>query len=166
MNAKLILAASAAALLCSAMIVGTGAAQAPATASAPADKAASMKERHHHFHELGAAFKGVLDEFKKPDPSAVELQKYTAALDALAPQVPSWFPVGTGPETGIKTQALATIWQKPDEFKKDAAALAVAAHTMNVAAQSGNLDAVRASIQPLGLACKSCHEVFRAKDEH
>ena len=164
MNAKLILAASAAALACSVLIAGSGAAQAPA--AAPADKAAFMKERHHHFHEIGAAFKGVLDEFKKPDPSAAELQKYTAALDALAPQVPSWFPVGTGPETGIKTQALATIWQKPDEFKKDAAAFAVAAHNMNTAAQSGNLDAVRASIQPLGLSCKSCHEVFRAKDEH
>ncbi len=163
MNTKLMLGAAVAAVLGSAMIVGSGLAQAP---TAPADKAAFMKERHHHFHEIGAAFKGVLDEFKKSDPSAAELQKYTAVMDNYAQQVPTWFPVGTGPETGIKTQALATIWQRPDEFKKDAAALAAAAHNINVAAQSGNLDAVRAGIAPLGGACKSCHEVFRARDEH
>ncbi len=153
MKTKLILGAAAF------LVVAGGALAQP-------DKAAFMKERHHHFHEIGAAFKGVLDEFKKPDPSVAEIAKYTAVIDTLAPQVPSWFPAGTGPESGIKTQALATIWQKPDEFKKDAAAFAVAAHTINADAQAGKLDAVRADINPLGQSCKSCHETFRARDEH
>ncbi len=135
-------------------------------ALAQPDKAAFMKDRHHHFHDINAAFKGVRDELNKPNPSAVEIAKYTAVIDSLAPQVPSWFPAGTGPESGIKTQALATIWQKPDEFKKDAIAFAAAAHTMNADAQAGKLDAVRADINPLGQSCKSCHETFRARDEH
>lgn len=153
MNTKLILGAAALMLAASA-------------AFAQPDKEALVKERHHHFHEIGGAFKGVLDEFKKPDPSAAEIAKYTAVIDTLAPQVPSWFPAGTGPADGLKTQALAAIWQKPDEFKKDAAAFAAAAHTINVAAQAGKLDAVRADIAPLGATCKSCHETFRARDEH
>ena len=135
-------------------------------AFAQPDKEAFMKERHHHFHEIGTAFKGVLDEFKKPDPSVAEIAKYTAVIDNLAPQVPSWFPAGTGPESGIKTQALATVWQKPADFKKDAADFALAAHNINTAAQSGNLDLVRTDIAPLGQSCKSCHETFRARDEH
>ena len=153
MKTKLILGAAA-------LFVFAGA------ALAQTDKEAFMKERHHHFHEIGTAFKGVLDEFKKPDPSATDIAKYTAVIDTLAPQVPSWFPVGTGPESGIKTQALATIWQKPAEFKKNAADFALAAHIINAAAQAGNLDAVRAGVDPLGQSCKSCHQTFRARDEH
>ena len=153
MKAKLILGAAALFILSGAAV-------------AQPDKASFMKARHNHFREIGAASKGVRDELMKPDPSAVEIAKYTAVIDRLAPRVPSWFPAGTGPETGIHTDALATIWQKPDEFKHDAADFALAAHAINVAAQSGNLDAVRADVQPLGQSCKSCHEVFRAREEH
>jgi cytochrome c556 len=138
---------------------GAGAAQSP-------DVATFMKTRHHHFHDIGSAFKGVMDELKKPDPSIAEIQKFAAVIDGLAPQVPSWFPAGTGPETGIKTQALATVWQKPDEFKKDAAAFTTQAHAFNTAALTGKLDAVRAGARPLGETCKTCHETFRARDEH
>ena len=113
-----------------------------AGAASAQDMAALMKAREAHYKEIGKAFKGVLDEFKKPEPSVADIQKYTAVLDKLAPQVPTWFPVGSGPESGNKTQALATIWEKPAEFKKDAADFASAAHALNVAALSGALDSV------------------------
>jgi cytochrome c556 len=140
-----------------ALAAGAAFAQAPAT---PAQKA-----RHEHFHDIGKAFKGILDELKAPAPSIAVLQTNAKSIDELASQLPGWFPAGTGPEAG-KTQALPTIWQKPDEFKKDAADFATAAHATNLAAQSGNVDAVKGSLAALGGACKTCHTVFRAKDEH
>ncbi len=140
-----------------ALAAGAAFAQAPSTPE--------QKVRHAHFHDIGKAFKGILDEVKAPAPSIAVLQTNAKTIDDLAAQVPTWFPAGTGPEAG-KTDALATIWQKPDEFKKDAANFATAAHATNLAAQSGSVDAVKGSLQALGGACKACHEVFRAKDEH
>lgn len=139
------------------LAAGAAFAQAPAT---PAQKA-----RHDQFHAIGKAFKGLLEETKASAPSITVLQANAKTIDDLAGQLPSWFPAGSGPEAG-KTEALATVWQKPDEFKKDAVGFAAAAHATNLAAQSGKVDAVKASLAALGGSCKTCHTVFRAKDEH
>ena len=159
MTRNLIVSSTALALIGSILVAGAGAAQAPGMETV-------IKARQAHYKEIGRSFKGVMDEFKKPDPSVAELQRYTAAIDRLAPQILSWFPKGSGPESGVKTAALATIWQKPAEFQKDANAFALQAHTFNATALSGNLGAIRAGIQPLGEACKTCHQTFRARDEH
>jgi len=129
------------------------------------DPAAIAKARHDHYKEIGKASKAVRDEFMKPAPDIAVIQAAARTIDTLAPQVPSWFPPGTGKDVVPKSAALPVIWQKPDEFKKDAAGLATAAHAFNLAAQSGKLDAVRAAYSALGQACKTCHETFKAKDD-
>lgn len=129
------------------------------------DPAAVVKARQEHYKEIGKAAKALRDEFKKPTPDLAVVQGAAKTLDKLAPQVPTWFPAGTGKDVVPKSGALPVIWQKPDEFKKDAAALATAAHNLDAAAQSGKLDAVRAAFPALGDACKTCHQTFKAKDE-
>ncbi|MDP9102560.1 MAG: cytochrome c [Pseudomonadota bacterium] len=148
-----------AAALAAALLLGASGASAQ-------DPAAVAKARHDHFKEIGKAFKGVLDEFKKPTQDMAVIQANAKTIDMLAAQVPTWFPAGTGRDVVPKSEALPAVWQKPDEFKKDAANFATAAHAFNTAAQSGNAEAVRSGIPALGGACKACHEVFRAKDEH
>jgi cytochrome c556 len=130
------------------------------------DPAAIAKARHEHYHEIGHAMKAIVDETKKPSPDIAVFQTNAKTIDSLAPQVPGWFPPGTGRDVVPKSEALPVIWQKPDEFKKDAAAFVTAAHSFNLAAQSGKLPAIQAALPALGDACKTCHTTFKAKDEH
>lgn len=140
-----------------AVVIASGAATA-------LDAPAAIKERQDFYKDIGKSMKGIGEELKSSSPNVADIQKYSAAIDAAAPKAPSFFPAGTGPEAGVKTGAKAEIWQKPDEFKKDAADFAAAAHTLNVAAQSGDVAAVKDAAGKLGEACKACHQTFREKD--
>ncbi len=130
------------------------------------DPVAVAQARHDHFKEIGHAMKAAGDETKKPAPSIAVLQASAKTIDSLAAQLPTWFPAGTGPDHAPKSHALPTVWEKPAEFKKDAADFAAAAHRFDVAAASGNVGAATAAMGPLGDACKQCHETFRAREEH
>jgi cytochrome c556 len=147
----------AAAALAASLCAGAAYAQDPASIAAA---------RHDNFKKLGGAFKGILDEVKKPAPDVGVIRTNAKALDALAAQLPTWFPAGTGSDVVPKSHALPVIWQKPAEFKKDAADLVSAAHAMDVAALSGNVDSIKGAVPALGGACKACHQAFKAKDEH
>ena len=129
------------------------------------DPAAIAKARHDHYRQIGKASKAVRDELMKPAPDIAVIQAAAKTIDTLAPQVPSWFPPGTGKDVVPKSAALPVIWQKPDEFKKDAAGFASAAHSFALVTQGGSVDAVRAAYPTLGKACKACHDTFKAKDD-
>lgn len=118
-------------------------------------------DRHERFEAIGAAFKAVGDELKKDAPDLARIRENAAAIDRQAPQVKTWFPAGSGPQDGVDSDALAAVWQQPDEFQKAAARLVEASGALNAAAQSGDLAAVRGAVPPLGAACKNCHDRFR-----
>jgi len=151
------------------MILGAIAALALAgfagASSAEQNPAAVAQARHEHFKQIGGAAKNISDQLKSGKPVVSEVQMYAKRLDDLAPQLPSWFPAGTGPDAGIKTHAKADVWTKPGEFKTDAAAFAVEAHKLNVAALSGDIAAVGAQMTAVGKTCKTCHTTFREKDD-
>jgi len=128
----------------------------------PGAKAAH--DRHENFEAIGKAFKTSGDELKKGAPDLAAIKTQATKINGFAPQVKDWFPVGSSPKDGVKTDALAAIWEQPDEFGKAAARFAEAAAALDAAAQSGDLAAVRGAAGPLGAACKSCHERFREKD--
>jgi cytochrome c556 len=130
-----------------------------------ADVATVIAQRHDHFKTIGKAAKGISDELKTSAPSKPKIQDYAKQIDALAPQVPAWFPAGSGPDSGQKTHAKAAIWQKPEEFKKDAVAFADAAHKLDAAASMGDLAAVKMQMAAVGQTCKTCHQAFREKDD-
>jgi len=129
------------------------------------DPVAVVKARHEHYKEIGKASKAIRDELMKSAPDLAVITAAAKTIDTLAPMVPSWFPPGTGRDVVAKSEALPVIWQKPDEFKKDAGNFAAAAHAFDMAAQSGKLEAMRAAFPTLGGACKACHEAFKAKDD-
>ena len=140
-----------------AVVISSGAAMA-------LDAPAAIKDRQDFYKDLGKSMKGLFEELKSSSPNAAELKKFSAAIDTAAPKVTTLFPAGTGPEAGVKTGAKAEIWQKPDEFKKDAADMVAAAHALNVAAQSGDTAAVKDAAGKLGETCKGCHQTFREKE--
>jgi cytochrome c556 len=141
-----------------AMIVGA------AGVAVAADMAAVVKERQAHYKTIGAASKGIFDELNKPSPSVAVVQGYAKTLDTLAPQIPTWFPVGSGAEAGVKTAAKPEIWSNASGFAAAAAQFATAAHTFDQIAAAGDVSAMKAGFPTMAKACGNCHMQFRAKE--
>ncbi len=133
--------------------------------AAAADVLSVVQARQAHYKEIGKAAKALSEQLKSATPSLPVVQAAAKQIDALAPQVPSWFPVGSGPAAGVKTQAKPEIWARPDEFKHDAATFAEAAHKLDLIAATGDLSAIRTQAQAMGQTCKTCHEAFRQRDD-
>ncbi|MGH7009358.1 MAG: c-type cytochrome [Caulobacteraceae bacterium] len=127
------------------------------------DASQVVKQRQAHMKAMGAAGKALVDQLRsgKPDPSIIKAQ--SAKIDASARDLPTWFPVGSGPQPGIKTRALAKIWSDPSGFRNDAHKLALAAAAMDASADQGDMARFGASFKQVGQACDSCHKEYRAK---
>jgi cytochrome c556 len=136
-----------------------------APASRAEDAAGVVQTRHAHFKQLGTAMKALSEEMKKPAPNLGQVRTYAQRMDDLAPQLPSWFPVGSGPAAGLKTHAKAAIWERPDEFKADAATFALNTHNLDMAASRGDLGGVSAQLTSVGHSCSACHKAFREKED-
>ena len=135
--------------------------------AAPPTREAALKlmhDRHEHMEDIGDATKLVSRELKQSQPDIPAIQGAAASIATLAPQVPAWFPAGTGPDVG-KTHALPAIWEKPEDFASKARDFEAAAKTFDAAAKSGDLAAIRASFGELGKSCKACHDSYREKDD-
>lgn len=135
-----------------------------ATAALAADMTSVIQARQAHYKEIGKAAKGINETLKTSAPDVGAIKAGAKTIDALAPQLPSWFPAGSGPEAGVKTTAKAEIWSNSAEFKKDAAAFAAEAKKFDAVAAGGDVNAIRAEYANLGNTCKTCHQSFRTKD--
>jgi cytochrome c556 len=125
--------------------------------------AAFMHERHEKYETLGDAMKVVSRELKGDSPDLAAVRKNAGIIAAFAPQIPSLFPPGTGPEAG-KTEAKAEIWQKPDDFLAKSRDFTAAANAFNATAQGSDVAAIRAAMGTMGKTCKACHDLYR--EEH
>ena len=123
-----------------------------------------VSARQANFKAMGKAMKGSFDELKQPAPSIDVFKTNANTLAGAATKIAAGFPKGTGPESGVKTQALPALWEKPDEFRAATDKFAKAAQAYSQAAASGNLDATKAALMQVGGTCKGCHDSFRAKD--
>ena len=121
--------------------------------------------RHENFEKLGKAFKGLLDEIKKPSPDMAVVSTNTKTMAVLANGLPTWFPRGSGVEARPKSQAKANVWTDAAGFSAKASAMQVQVSKLNQAALSGDINAVRAQVRPTGGACKGCHDVYRLEEK-
>jgi len=124
---------------------------------------ALMKERHENYEKIGDAMKGISRELKGDNPDLDKVRAGAATINQLAPQVPSWFPAGTGPDIG-KTEARAEIWAKPEDFAAKSKEFQQAAAAFHQVAQGNDLGAIRAAQGNLGKSCKSCHDLYRDEE--
>jgi cytochrome c556 len=124
---------------------------------------ALMEQRHENYEKIGDSMKLISRELKADSPNLDRVRTGAATINQLAPQVPTWFPAGTGPDVG-KTEARAEIWQKPDDFAAKAKALREAASSFNAAAQGNDLAAIRSAHANLGKTCKACHDLYREEE--
>ena len=59
------------------------------------------------------------------------------------------------------TKAKPEIWTEMDKFRAAASKMQDEMAKLNVAAKSGNLDAIKAAAGDTGKACKACHDNYR-----
>jgi cytochrome c556 len=158
--------AAGVALLAAALAAGAWEATAHVEGSVPdtpGGRAAAT--RHHNFRQLGKAFKTISDELKKdaPDKAAVAVSAQQA--QALAAALPSWFPPGSGLETGMKLHTRPKIWNDPKGFAAAAARLQLQTSKLAMVASVGDMAAVKTQFAATGAACKACHDKFRIPEK-
>ena len=138
-----------------------------ANAAAPVDIATLMHDRHENYEEIGKAMKGITEQLKSNSPSLADVRRHAALIARFAPQVPSWFPPGSGPETGRRTRAKAEIWSESETFRQRARAFEAEAANFDRVAQTTDVEGMRAARGELANACKNCHDRFRGPEiEH
>lgn len=123
-----------------------------------------IEGRQAALRDIGAAFKGITDEFKKSAPSLPVIRQYARQIDELSKQQTFWFPPGSGPESDIETAAKPEIWQQPAQFKAGQAEFGEQAAKLMKVSAGTDISAIKAQWQALGKTCKGCHEKFREED--
>jgi cytochrome c556 len=127
-------------------------------------KTEPQKARHHHYEELGDAFKAVRDNTRGDSPDWAKLEKAAQTIVDDTVNQQQWFAKGTGPESG-KTRALPEIWSKPDDFTAAQKMFSDRAPKLLAAVKGKDLAATQAAFKDVGGACKNCHDNFRAPED-
>ncbi len=120
--------------------------------------------RHERFEEIGDGMKAISRELKGGSPDVSVVQQQAARIAQLAPEVTTWFPAGSGPETNARTRAKAEIWQDEAGIRAAAAQFVEASGAFDRAARSGDVAAIQAALPVLARSCSNCHERFRGPE--
>jgi cytochrome c556 len=133
---------------------------APARPQTPAGQA--LMARQAHFREQAAGFKAINDELKKEAPDKAVILANATRIKGTAEALPTWFPKGSGPETGLKTAAKAEVWTDAEGFATAATQLQTETVKLEQVAMAGDLDAIKTQDRAVGAACGACHSKYRA----
>ena len=143
-------------------------AQVSEAASVELPNGMSVKEqieaRQAQLKKIGKAFKTINDQLKAGTPDLAQIQAAAAVVPKETAGMADWFPEGTGPDAGVKTEALPIIWESKADFNEKVAALQDAAAKLDTAAQGGNLTQIASAFQNAGGTCKACHDKYRLDD--
>ena len=126
---------------------------------------AVIEARQQSLKSLGGAFKAINDQLKADAPDVAVISEAADKVAMLATDMPNWFPAGTGPDTGVKTDALPTIWSDPDGFAEARANFATAATNLLTAAEGGDVAMIAEAFKATGGACQTCHKSYRKDDD-
>src|SRR4051812_30774444 len=90
-----------------------------ASASEPAGASPQtvIETRRASLKKMGAAMKAIVEQLKTGAPDTAKMAAAAQAISAGAEPLISWFPVGSGPESGADTDALPHIWEDRAKFE-------------------------------------------------
>ena len=128
----------------------------------PADIPGFMHTRHEYYEDLGKNFKVLMDNSKLDAPDMAAVTAAAAKVKSYADQMGTWFPAGTGPESGVETEAKANIWTDRATF--DAAVTRLQGEAAKLAAVT-DAAGLKAQFPATGAACKNCHDTFREEKD-
>jgi cytochrome c556 len=124
-----------------------------------------IEARQHNLKDLGGAYKAVNDQLKNDAPQLTEIKLAAQEIKSHSQEIANWFPKGTGPESGVKTEALAAIWAEEASFKAKAQKFDDEAAKLNDVVAVENIEAIKVQAKATGEACKGCHDNFRQKKD-
>ncbi|WP_298470150.1 cytochrome c [uncultured Erythrobacter sp.] len=133
--------------------------------AAGAEEPAIIDVRQTNFEEIGDAFKAIRGQLEGDSPDFAVLEASATTINANAQKIGDHFPEGTGMDAGFDTEALATIWEKPEDFTAAHQKLIETSEGLITAAQSGDVATFQAAAGELGKSCKGCHDQFRVDDD-
>jgi cytochrome c556 len=140
--------------------------QSPASSQGQATSVAEVvKARQKDLKALGAAFKTIRDELKGDSPDAARIREASVDITRAAGAIGKWFPAGTGPESGVKTDAKAEIWADAAGFATARDAFVRESDKWNQLANGTDVSAWKEGAAALGQSCKGCHDKYRVKKE-
>jgi cytochrome c556 len=84
-------------------------------------------------------------------------------MNALAQEIPNWFPAGSGPQDGVETDALETVWTNPEGFAAAQQRLVETTAELQQLAAAGDAAALEAHVKVVGASCGGCHDDFRVE---
>lgn len=123
---------------------------------------AVIAERKEGLKSMGAAMKALSAELKNESPNAAAMAASAAKLVATAEKIPGWFPVGSGPEAGVETDALPYIWKAKDKFDQTSNKLIIDTKALAAATLGSDVAAIKKQLLVVKDTCSSCHESYRA----
>ncbi len=137
-------------------------------ASAALPSGLTVKEqidaRQTALKNVGKAFKAISDQLKSDSPDIAIIQTAAASIPTETEGMADWFPEGTGPDSGVETDALPVIWESKEDFLAKATDMQEAAANLNSVAQAGDAAAIGEAFKATGGTCKACHDKYRLDD--
>jgi cytochrome c556 len=123
----------------------------------------AIRLRKDGFETILKLSRGIYDELKSWSPDRQLIRDDAARLAGLTRQIPTWFPSGSGQESGARTNARPEIWRNADDFRRKADALITAAAKIDQAAKSDNFDAIKSNRSALVETCQDCHASYQSR---
>ncbi len=138
-----------------------GALLASGIAAAAVAQQSLVDERQDGFNDMGAAMKTLRDQLKGGKPDTAKVTAAADELVLLAEKIPAWFPEGSGPASGVKTDARAYIWENKTKFDAITQALVDESTAMAALARAGDTAGMQKKLLVIRDNCSSCHDSYR-----
>lgn len=129
--------------------------------AAASTQQAVIDERQEGFKEMGAAMKTLRDALNDDNPSAADMKAAAQNMALLAEKIPGWFPEGSGPESGLDTDARDYIWTNKEKFDRITDELITASKAMTVLTAGSDVAAIKKQLLVIRDNCSSCHDSYR-----
>jgi cytochrome c556 len=109
---------------------------------------------NHFYGRIGAMVNGRV-------PFDAKVAQDSAHVVATMSTLP--WPAFTPDTEALKSRAKPEIWKENAKFKEASEKMMGDAGKLEVAAKTGNLDAIKAAYGALGRSCKACHDSFQVE---
>lgn len=124
-----------------------------------------IAERQDNFDSMSDSFKTIRTQLEGGSPDFALIETAAQDINQRANNIENHFPEGSGRDVGYDTEALATIWERPEEFAEAHRKLIEESEEMVTLASAGDAAAVGDQVKALGGSCKDCHDTFRLDDD-
>lgn len=133
--------------------------------AAPAPSAtAAIAARQAGFKKMGKAMKALGEQLKSSAPSKPAMIAAAQVIADTGRGQGRYFPAGSGPAPGVKTEALAAIWTDKADFDAKMADFVAASGKLLAVSKTGDAAAIGAQMKATGATCGACHRKYRAED--